>query len=373
MQTAADTAAYRRSFGKLDLLVAIDVAHTETTALADYVLPAASQYEKWEATFFTLGFPTNHFHLRRPVLAPPGDTLPEPEIYRRLMVAMGELPDRMPWLERAARWHRRWPRLGILPKALALAVARRPELGKYLTMVLYATLGRALPDGAAAAAVVWGSSRFYAGRYARQVRRAGHEGSGAMLGENLFRAILESDTAVPLSTHEHDEMWSLIRHRDRRVHLAIPEMLGELEALADEPPERPEAEEFPFILAAGERRSYNANQIYRNPAWRRSDEEGALRIHPADAERLGLEEDQRVVCESAVGAVEVRLAHDDSVLPGSLSLPHGYGQSYPDPEVPERMRQAGPRINQLTSAERCDPWARTPYHKYVPVRVRAAG
>ncbi|MFQ5348906.1 MAG: molybdopterin-dependent oxidoreductase [Thermoanaerobaculia bacterium] len=373
LQTAADTAAYRRAFGQLDLLVSIDVAETETTRLADYVLPASSQYEKWEATFFTLSFPTNYFHLRRPILEPEGDTLPEPEIYRRLMVAMGELPDRLPWLERAARWHRRFPRLGIFPKALALAVARRPKLGRYLTTVLYATLGKALPDGAAAAAVVWGTSRFYAGRYAEQVRRAGHAGRGAMLGENLFRSILESDIAVPISTHQHDEMWSLVRHPDRRVHLAVPEMLGELEALASEPVERPEAREFPFVLAAGERRSYNANQIYRNPAWRRSDGEGALRIHPQDASRLGLGDGQRVICESARGAVEATLALDDTLLPGSLSLPHGYGQEYPDPEAPERLRQTGPRINELTSAERCDPWAKTPYHKYVPVRLRAAG
>ncbi len=372
LQTAADTGAYRRAFGKLDLLVAIDVAETETVGMADYVLPASSQYEKWEATFFTLGFPTNHFHLRRPILPPTGDTLPEPEIYRRLMVAMGALPARLPWLERFARWHRRFPKLGLLPKALAVTLALRPQLRPYLTMVLYATLGKALPDGAAAAAVVWGSSRFYAGRYARQVRRAGHAGSGAMLGEALFQGILDSDTAVPLSTHEHDEMWDLVRHPGQKIHLAVPEMLGELEELASEPMERPGEGEFPFVLAAGERRSYNANQIYRDPAWRRSDREGALRIHPEDAARLGLADGQRVVCESANGAVEAQLAHDDSLLPGSLSLPHGYGQEYPDPEAPDEFRQTGPRINELTSADRCDPWAKTPYHKYVPVRVRAA-
>lgn len=369
MQTAADTGAYRRALGELELLVAIDVAHTETTRLADYVLPASSQYEKWEATFFTLGFPTNHFHLRRPILEPEGDTLPEPEIYRRLMVAMGELPDRFPWLERAARWHRRSPRLGILPKALAVAVARRPKLSRYMTMVLYATLGKALPDGAASAAVVWGASRFYAGRYPVQVRRAGHRGRGAMLGENLFDAILTSDTAVPISTHVYDEMWDLVRHPDGRVHLTVPEMLGEMEALADEPEQRPDAAEFPFVLAAGERRSYNANQIYRDPAWRRSDRNGFLRMHPEDAARLGLEEGQRVVCESAVGAVEAELAHDDTVLPGSLSLPHGYGQEYPDGETADELRQTGPRVNELTSAAHCDPWAKTPYHKYIPVRV----
>jgi hypothetical protein len=47
-------------------VVVIDVAMTETARLADYVLPAPTQFEKWEATFFNFEFPRNVFHLRRP-------------------------------------------------------------------------------------------------------------------------------------------------------------------------------------------------------------------------------------------------------------------------------------------------------------------
>ena len=53
--TGADTRAYRAAFEKLELLVVIDVALTETARLADYVLPAATQFEKYEATFFKFG------------------------------------------------------------------------------------------------------------------------------------------------------------------------------------------------------------------------------------------------------------------------------------------------------------------------------
>ncbi len=67
----------------------IDVAMTETAQQAHYVLPAASQFEKWEATFFNLDFPVNGFHLRKPLFAPASGTLPEPEIYHRLAVATG--------------------------------------------------------------------------------------------------------------------------------------------------------------------------------------------------------------------------------------------------------------------------------------------
>ncbi len=103
VQSAADTQALRRAFEKLELLVVIDVAQTETAMMADYVLPAHTQYEKWESAFFNFGFPVNHFHLRKPILEPQGDTLPEPEIYRRLLVAMDDAT--FPSLEAKAREH----------------------------------------------------------------------------------------------------------------------------------------------------------------------------------------------------------------------------------------------------------------------------
>jgi anaerobic selenocysteine-containing dehydrogenase len=62
-----------------------------------YVLSAASQYEKWEYTLFTLEFPTNYFHLRAPLFEPLPGTLPEAEIYLRLQSYLrpGEPPECM--------------------------------------------------------------------------------------------------------------------------------------------------------------------------------------------------------------------------------------------------------------------------------------
>jgi hypothetical protein len=36
----------------------------------------------------------------------------------------------------------------------------------------------------------------------------------------------------------------------------------------------------------------------------------------------------------------------------------------------EELVQFGPRLNLLTSSLHCDPLAKTPYHKYVPVRIQ---
>ena len=55
--TYPDTPAFEEAFKALDLLVVVDVAMTETARLADYILPAHTQFEKWEFTGFNLEFP----------------------------------------------------------------------------------------------------------------------------------------------------------------------------------------------------------------------------------------------------------------------------------------------------------------------------
>jgi anaerobic selenocysteine-containing dehydrogenase len=199
------------------------------------------------------------------------------------------------------------------------------------------------------------------------VRRTGLAGDGADLGEALFARIIASPSGAVLSTHEHDEMWRLVRHADGRIHLDVPEMLAALRALADEPPPTGDAA-FPFVLIAGERRSWNANTVLRDPAWRRGDADGALRIHPEDARRLGLADGARASCESARGAIAVTVEHCDALLPGVVTLPHGYGMEHPDARG--ERRAAGPPVNRLTDASHRDPLTATPYHKHVRVTVR---
>ena len=365
--SAADTRAYASALGKLELLVVVDVALTETARLAHYVLPAASQYEKWEAAFFNMEFPTQAMHLREPVLPPRPGTLPEPEIYRRILVALGELPARgFPLLRAVARLDRCGKGLRLFPAALAALFRLRPRLRPYAAFVLADTLGKA-QGRAEAAALLWGAAQLYAKKHGEAVRRTGLRGDGAELGEALFARLLDSPRGAFLSTNTYEEMWRMVRNPDGRIHLDVPEMLAELRALKDERASPPD-ESFPLVLIAGERRSWNANQLYRDPAWRRGDPDGALRIHAGDAQRFGLADRSRAVCESSRGSIEVTVELDESLLPGVVTLPHGYGMAYPDGSRGRRV--VGPVVNELTDAAHRDPLTATPYHKYVKVRVR---
>lgn len=361
MVTFADTAAYDRAFRQLELLVVIDIAKTETARLAHYILPAASQFEKWEATGFNLEFPENAFHLRHALFQPLGESLPEPEIYTRLLEKMGTLPARFPRLERIARLEPKTSGHLAYMAALGVTLARNKALIPFAASIVYRTLGKTLPDGAAAVAPLLPLAIQYANTHYDAVRRAGHKGNRLTLGTTLFRAILEKRAGTVISLNEFKDIWTLISNKDGRIHLEIPEMLAELSALATEV--APGAD-YPFILMAGERRSYNANQIYRNPAWRKVDPHGAMRMHPDDAERLGLADGEKATCTSERDSIDVVIEIDDGVRTGMVTLPHGYGMRYQD------SAPIGPELNRLTSGTHCDPLSRTPFHKYVPVHIR---
>ena len=365
--SAADTQAYRQAFDQLELLVVVDIAMTETAKQAHYILPAASQFEKWEATFFNLDFPVNGFHLRKPLFKPLAGTLPEAEIYRRLALATGVIPKRFPLLSAAARIHHRWPRIGLYRTLLGMTLALRPRLRKAIPFVLHDTLGQTLPVGAAPAAPFWGASHLYVQRHAAAVSRTGLQGNRTQLAEQLFERIIHDHSGTLLSKHEYADTWSFIRHADGKVHLQIPAMLDALRALREQ--RQDERNDYPLVLIAGERRAYNANTLYRNPQWRKSDPDGALHIHPQDAERFRLDDGALATCESERGSVSVRITISDTMRPGVVSLPHGYGLEYPDKHGERKTH--GPLINLLTDAQHRDPISATPFHKYVPVRLMA--
>lgn len=373
--TYADTQAFERAMGKLDLCVVVDVALTETARLAHYVLPASSQFEKWEATGFNLDFPVNGFHLRHPLFKPMGNTLSEPEIYTRLLEKMGAIPTRFPVLEKIAQFEPKTSKHLAYMAGLAATLVRRKKWIPFAASVMYRTLGPHLKDSqgrvAAAAAPLLPITLQYAAKFPVEVRRAGHSGNKLSLGSNLFEAIVNGQSGTLLSEHRFEDVWNLMGYKDKKIRLAIPEMLKALEALhtglvAEDTQTEFTTNEFPFILMAGERRAYNANQIYRDPNWRKVDQDGFMRMHPADADKLGVAQGERVKVTSERGQILAVVEVDDSVRVGVVTLPHSYGMRAQGAE----NVTVGPAINRLTAAAHCEPFSKTPYHKHVPVAIQ---
>jgi anaerobic selenocysteine-containing dehydrogenase len=337
------------------------------------VLPASCTYEKCEFTLFNFELPTNYFHVRAPALPPLPGTLPEPEIYGRLARAMGLMPhDAVLDALRAAAGDP--VRFGA---AFTEAAAADRNVGKLGGQVLYETLGRTLPDGTAAAAPLWQACHRLARVRPQAVRQALQAGAGdatgdalpddgPALGERLFRTVVGARSGAAFSVHT--ESWDFIEHADRKLHLAVPQMLDWLRAL--DPKSAAPDPAWPFVLSAGQRRLNNANQILRDPGTRASDPDGALYIHPDDLAALGVADRGAVVVETARARMVVRAKATDSMRRGHVALPHGYGQRHPTADGTRQV--VGPPINWLTDGGARDRVADTPHHKHVPVRLHAA-
>lgn len=360
VHSLADSQAMRAAMAALEFSVVIDVAMTETARLADYVLPVSTQFEKCEATFFNFEFPHNFFHLRHPVLAPPADAdvLTEAEIHTRICERLGLIDDaKLEPLRTALRDGGR----AAFATAFLTAMSDDRDLGIAAAPALYRTLGETLPEGLAPAAALWGPIQQFALRHPGPMTAAGFDS-----GDALFDAVVASPSGLVFSVEEHEVAFD--RLRSGRLHLAIPEMLAEVSRLAGLQPPRPTAE-FPFVLSAGERRSSTANTLYRTPAWRKNDRDGALRVSPADAEQLGLVDGGSAVLTTARASVPVVVEVNDGMQSGHISLPNGFGLDQPNDEGSLVMTGVAP--NELTASDQRDPFAGTPFHKWVPARLVA--
>ena len=353
----ADSAACREAFESLELLVVIDVAMTETARLAHYVLPAASQFEKPECTFFNLEFPHNDFQLRHPLFDPLPGTLPEYEIWARLIREIGFVSDDdLRPLRKAAAEGRE-----AYTAAFFAELASNPALVKVLPYVLYETLGPTLPEGLAGAAALWGLAQKTAVTYPDAVRRAGYADGNA-----LFDAILTSPSGITFTAHEYGDDFAMIGHGDGKIALQIPELLDDIRALHDSQPGLTTTE-FPIVLSAGERRAFTANDIFRDPSWRKKDTSGALRVSIADAEALGLVDGGRARITTAAGSAETLVEVNPGMRVGHASLPNGYGLDFTDADGGSQV--TGVATNALTSTDWRDSYAGTPWHKHVPARI----
>ena len=353
----ADSKRMREALRSLDTLVVIDVAMSETAQLADYVLPTATQFEKAEATFFNLEFPENYFHLRRRLLDPPASVLTEAEIHARLAEALGAVTedDLAPLHEAAAKGR------AAYAQALMMHVMTDARRAAQAPVLLYRTLGPTMPEGTREGAVMFGLALRAAMASGKSFARAGFSGSPVEAADAFFQALLDHPEGTVFAIDDWSEVLGRLGTSDKKVHLELPDLLESLAALDDTPAATDDA--FPFVLSAGERRSFTANTIIRDPRWRKKDGGGALRINPEDAAALGVTDGDSIRVRTRSGKAVVAIEVSDTMQRGHVSLPNGLGTVYPSED--DGTEQPGVAPNELTATEDRDPFVGTPWHKAV--------
>ncbi len=360
VHSLADTQRMREAMEALEFSLVIDVAMTETARLADYVLPAASQFEKYECTFFNLEFPKNAFHLRQPLFSPLPGTLTEPEIHTRLLEALGVIG------ESDYRLLRRAAKLGrtAFKSLLFGKIATNKKLLRYAPALVYRTLGATLDSPAEATSAIWLLAQLYIRQNPDYAENAGFRGFFA--AEKLFDAILQNGSGVIFAdAGSYQESLNRVRTPGGKINLHIPELIEELDQLTAAAPVK--HADFPLILSAGERRAETTNTIIRDASWYKKGAMGGLRVSPEDAEHLQLTSGDLVKLSTQRGAAQVHIEISEMMQPGHISLPNGLGLDYLDANGQIIRQGAAP--NELTRSEDRDIIAGTPWHKHVPARI----
>lgn len=367
----SDTGRWREAREHLDLLVVIEPAMTETAQAADYVLPTPVGYEKWELCAFPKGYPEIYVQVRPPLLPPPDEALPEPEIYARLAEAMSLFGPAHAELQALAAG-------ALEPDGAALFFGAAQQLAaenagpgrdasNQILFWAYRTLGPLLP--APSLVAVFLQSGLNALLRTESVLRAvpeWKEKSPFEIGVGLFRRILAHPEGVEIARlNPETNFEDHLGYADGRARLAPAPMLAEVRRAVDSPPRFDPS--YPFVLAAGLRTRWTANTIQRDPSWRKGrGPHCALNLSPADAQRLGVRQGDRVRLSTKRGSAVLPAQLDPKLLDGHVWMPNGFGMRYPLDGV---MTVDGVNQNELTDVADRDPFTGIPHHRFVPCRI----
>ncbi|HNY51492.1 MAG TPA: molybdopterin-dependent oxidoreductase [Smithella sp.] len=355
LRSYADTTAYEKAFQRLDLLVTVELAMTETAALSHYVLPARSGYESWDATFFPITYPGIFFQMRRPIIEHEGEGLEQGEIDLRLADKLGLIPPIPDRLYQAA--HESHAAFG---QALMEYVMTEPKAMKTMPFILGKTLGKTM--GSVHLAALWGLLQAMPKSFQEKAARAGFQ-PGPMLGEEIFQKILDHPEGIWVGKVDEENNFAEIKTADKRINLLIPELLDELKSIDAQKEEAALVmpAEFPLVLMAGRHMSMNANTLMRDPAWNEGRRPCTLAMHPDDAAALNLKDGQQVRVTTEAGSEEIELEITETARRGHVVIPHGFGLVYNGVKY-------GANVNRLTKNTHRDQFG-TPIHRFVPCHV----
>jgi anaerobic selenocysteine-containing dehydrogenase len=323
----------------LEFMVAVDIYLNETTRHADLILPTSPQL-----TFENFDFLCQSTAVRNHVRYGEQVFEPEPEEKRAWEV----------YLELAARLNNAEPEAFDDISVMQNATRFAGKLGLDVDDVL-----RELGDERGPMRIV--DLQLRCGPY------GDHFGKNPD-GLNL-KKVKAARAAVdlgPLTPRFPD----ILRTEGRRINLADPLITNDVARLSGR------LEDFASptgLLMIGRRQSRGMNSWLHNlPNLAKGKTRCVLLVHPDDAKSRGLTHAKRARISSRSGELEVEIEISDEMMPGVVSLPHGFGHAGKGLRLDvAKTKQPGVNANALTDAEPLDVPSGTSVANGIPVEVCA--
>jgi anaerobic selenocysteine-containing dehydrogenase len=331
-----------RAFEDLEFMVSVDPYINETTRHAHLVLPPTSPLEHGHYDVALAGFAVRNVAKYAPALfTPPDGSRHDHEILAELALRLRTRPG----LERNLAAARGMVTSRLGPDGVIDWMLRTGRYGQENRGTL-GLLAR-LPGFADMRRQLEAADRRPQGLGVARLRASPH---GVDLGP------LESCLARRLATP------------DRRIRLAPAPYLADLVRAAQSL-----AEPVPELVLIG-RRHVRSNNSWLHNSHRlvKGKPRCTLMIHPDDASRRGIADGQVVSLRSRVGMVQVAAELTSDVMPGVVSLPHGWGHDRPGARLAVASRSPGVSINDVIDDQQVDALTGTAVLNGTPVTVELA-
>jgi anaerobic selenocysteine-containing dehydrogenase len=178
-------------------------------------------------------------------------------------------------------------------------------------------------------------------------------------------ALERNPHGVDLGPHE-PRLPEVLRTPSGKVELAPESIVADLERL------RPvlERELNGDMVLIGRRQLRSNNSWMHNlPALVKGKDRCTLHVHPDDAERLGLDDGGRALVSSAAGRIVAPVELTDGIMPGVVSIPHGWGHDAPGVRMRVAREHAGVNSNVLADETQVDPVSGNAVLNGIPVEI----
>ena len=158
---------------------------------------------------------------------------------------------------------------------------------------------------------------------------------------------------------------------DKKINLAPEVFLSDLNRLAQRLRQETPGEDQLLLIGRRQIRSNNS-WMHNSPRLMKGSDRCTLLMHPEDASQRGLVNGQRVEVRSRTGTVIAPLEVSDTVMPGVVSLPHGFGHNRSGTKLQTANCNAGVSLNDITDDQRIDALSATASFSGTPVCIFAA-
>ncbi|MBS0254925.1 MAG: molybdopterin oxidoreductase family protein [Proteobacteria bacterium] len=169
----------------------------------------------------------------------------------------------------------------------------------------------------------------------------------------LTLAELEAaESGIDFGAVEGGQLPARLKTRDQRLHCAPAEFLA---ALARLPAEAPEPAGNRLHLIGRRHVRTNNSWLANSRRLTKGPDRCTLLIHPDDARARGLADGAEAQVTSKSGAVRLKAELSDSMMPGTVSIPHGWGHGLPGVALSVAAERPGVSVNDLTDETAIDP------------------